>query len=492
VKRIALAALAACAPARTPAPAAPPPVTTTPVIATPVVVQPPLDVVQQPARRFVAWMRAADGAPNFVQSVALRDDGSLLVAGGDAGSGWLAKPPPRPKRVASGSVTAIDDASETLWVRPLGTATINSVQAVANGGAIACGLYNGTLTIEGKRRATAEKGHAHLVVIALDRAGKLRWLTTASGSGDSACNDLAVLPDGSLAIVGSFGDELGLGTLAKRSLGGADAFVAVLSADGAPRWLRTGGSAQDDDARAVALAGTTIYVAGSFGANATFGDTKLALPPDPQRKVANPSNAYLARYRASGEVDWAVAHGVAGSFDAAWAVAPMSDGGAAIAGEAAEQMFVARYAPSGRQLWVRATTHQAAARALVALPDDDLLVAAYFGWPQAGHDLTLRGTTRTITLTADGSDTALAQFSATGELRAAARLAGLTPHTNNERNGSELEIFDIARAPSGRLVLAGRLWGSGVVDGGDLLAESQRNAVVSGGMGSVVVAIDPP
>ncbi len=493
MKTIALVAIAACGSSPAPAPIAPPP-PAAPVIATPVPVAPPpiaaplLPVALQP----VAWMRAAEGTPNFVESVALRPDGSILIAGDDAGAGWLAKMPPRPKRFASGSIVALDAAGKTLWVRPLGTATISSVQALADGGAVACGSYTGALTIEGKLRTTAPKGHAQLVVIALDRAGKLRWLTTASGGGDSACNDLAVAPDGALVIVGSFRASLTLGPFTKDSQGGADALVASLSADGAPRWIRNDGSAEDDGARAVALAGSAIYVAGAFGANAKFGDTRLALPPDTEHKVGNPSNAYLARYRSSGDVDWVVAHGVAASFDSAWAVAPMSDGGAAIAGEAAEQMFVARYAPSGRELWVRATTHHAAARALVALPDDDLVVAAYFGWPQAGHELTLHGTSRTTTLTALGSDTALARFSPTGELRAAARLAGATPHTNDERNGSELEVFDIARAPNGRLVLAGRLWGSGNVDGGDLLTPSKLGAGTPGGMGSIVVAVDPP
>ena len=493
MKAIALVAMAACGSAPTPAPIDHPATTTAPVIATPVPVSPPPVVVPlpPPALQPVAWMRAAEGTPNFVESVALRPDGSILIAGDDAGSGWLAKRPPRPTRFASGSIVALDAAGKTLWVRALGTASITSVQATADGGAVACGNFTGTLTIEGKARATAAKGHAHLVVLALDGAGKLRWLTAASGAGGSACNDLAIAPDGSLVIVGSFGGSLTLGAFTKDSAGGADALVASLSADGAPRWIRNDGSAEDDGARAVALAGTAIYVAGSFGANAKFGDTALALPPDTQRKAANPSNAYLARYRPSGDVDWAVAHGVGGSFDSAWAVAPMSDGGAAIAGEAAEQMFVARYAPSGRELWVRATTHHAAARALVALPDDDLLVAAYFGWPQAGHELTLHGTARSTTLTALGSDTALARFSPTGELRGAARLAGATPHANDERNGSELEIFDIARAPTGRLVLAGRLWGSGNVDGGDLLTPSKLGAVVPGGMGGIVVAIDP-
>ena len=492
MKALAFVALAACRTSAAPAQISLPP-PAAPVIATPVrvaprpAVAPLLPVALQP----VAWMRAAAGTPNFVESVALRPDGSILIAGDDAGGGWLAKVPPRSKRFARGSIVALDAAGKSLWVRALGTATINSVQALADGGAVACGSFTGALTIEGKVRATAANGHAHLVVLALDGAGTLRWLTAASGS-DSVCNDLAVAPDGALVIVGSFGGSLTLGSFTKESDGGADALVASLAADGAPRWIRNDGSAEDDGARAVTFAGTAIYVAGAFGANAKFGDTVLPFPPDTQHKVANPSNAYLARYRASGEVDWAVAHGVAGSFDTARAVAPMSDGGAAITGEAAEQMFVARYAPSGRELWVRATTHQAAPRALVALPDDDLLVAAYFGWPQAGHELILHGTARSTTLAARGSDTALARFSPTGELRAAGRLAGATPHINDERNGSELEIFDIARAPNGRLVLAGRLWGSGNVDGGDLLTPSKLGAVTPGGMGSIVVAIDPP
>jgi hypothetical protein len=104
--------------------------------------------------------------------------------------------------------------------------------------------------------------------------------------------------------------------------------------------------------------------------------------------------------------------------------------------------------------------------------------------------VTFRGTTREITLTAGGSDSALVRFSATGELVAAGRLAGATPHSYDERNGSELEMFHLARGANGRIVAAGRLWGSGKIEGGDLLAPSQLTASVPD-RGGVVAAIDP-
>jgi hypothetical protein len=440
-----------------------------------------------PAPMPVAWMRAASGN-NYLEAVAIRPDGSIVAGASDDGSGWLAKP--WRKSSASGAVIALDASGKTLWVRPTGSAEIRAVQALADGGVIACGDFDKKLIVDGKTLATAN-GARHLVVLALDGAGKIRWTFATGGKGSGSCRDIAVMPDGKLAIVGSISGEAMFGELPAHAIGDADMFVAVLDATGHSQWVGVAGGTESDKAASVAIAGSAIYVTGDYGGDATFGTHGLKLARGAGQHVANPSNIFVARYTAAtGELEWVTAFGVANSFDRAWAITALSDGGSAVIGAVGDRGFVARYDVAGNQMWIRKTAQQAAPRAILALPNDELLVAAYFGWPQAGHDVTFRGTTREITLTAGGSDSALVRFSATGELVAAGRLAGATPHSYDERNGSELEMFHLARGANGRIVAAGRLWGSGKIEGGDLLAPSQLTASVPD-RGGVVAAIDP-
>ena len=454
------------------------------------VVAPPIEAAPvTPPPMTVAWARGAAGSPNFIEAVAVRADGSILLAGDDAGAGWLAKPP-HGNPTASGSIVSLSATGTTEWVRTLGTAAIASVAALPDGGAIACGSFTKTLKIDGKSFGAA-KGGNDIAVIALDPAGRVRWVFAAGGSGYDACTDVAVTPEGRPVIVGTYTGDLKFGEMSAHAVGDGDVFVAELETNGTPRWLATNGSSESDNAKAVAIVGSNIYVTGWFGGAITFGADQLALPTGGVTRVANPSNMFIARYGANGDLAWARSYGVAQSFDRGWAITGMSDGGAAVVGDVGGHAFVARYSADGVQRWARSARNDSAGRAVAAFPDDSLVVADYFGWPQGGHELSLVGTTRTITLTAQGSDTALARYSPSGELLAAARIAGATPHSPNDRDGSEAEIFDIARTTGGRLILAGRLWGSAMFDAGDLLVPTSLRIAVPNTNGSVVLAIDP-
>jgi hypothetical protein len=161
-----------------------------------------------------------------------------------------------------------------------------------------------------------------------------------------------------------------------------------------------------------------------------------------------------------------------------------------VAGDHEDHLFVARYAATGERRWVRGARGHSTARAILALPGDELLVAAYHGWPQGSRELELEGTTRKITLRAQGSPTVIARYSGGGELLAAGQLIGEHPHSSGERNGGEVDIMDMARSSAGRILMTGRVWFGGLVEPGDLFAPT--TARLAPDHETTVIALDPP
>lgn len=297
-----------------------------------------------------------------------------------------------------------------------------------------------------------------------------------------ACNDLAVLPDGRVTVTGTFGGPARFGALSTQPLGERDAFVALLSSAGKLEWIATGGSPMSDEARSIAVTPEAIFITGSFGGHARFGEHRLALPGPPVR-TANPSNAFVVRYSLRGDAEWARSFGAADQFDRGWSLAALSDGGVAVAGDHASQMFLARFAPNGDLRWSQvARGLYSTARALVALPGDDLLVATYFGIPQGDSQLELHGTAAPRTLRSASSATALARYSATGELLATGVLTGRAAHSldtrgDRQRDGSEVDVTDLARSSSGRLAITARVIRDARVEPGDLFLPTDATMV---------------
>jgi hypothetical protein len=436
----------------------------------------------------IAWIKGVPTA-GFPEAVAVRDDGSIVIGAYGQPTGWTRRP------------TTIRAAAYVAWLDASGNATrvieleaksamVHSVLALPDGSTIACGGYEKTLRIAGKTLATAI-GNYDAFVLAFDPGGKLRWTASAGGAGYDSCADLARLPSGRIAIVGTASDGAKLGALSPRGFGDRDAFMALLDATtGEILTAALGGSPDGDEARSIAVAGDAIYATGWFGGDATFGARTLVLPRKTPRQTANPSNAFVVRYTQRGDVEWAAAFGAADVFDRGWSIAALADGGVAVAGVHQDHLFVARYAATGEQRWVRGARGHSTARAILALPGDELLVAAYHGWPQGSRELELAGTTRKMTLPAHGSPTVLARYSGSGELLAAGQLTGEQPHRDGLRNGGEVDIADMARSGAGRIVLTGRVWFGGVVEPGDLLAPT--TARLARDHETTVIALDPP
>ena len=449
--RVALAvAVIACS---SPSSAPPqPPIEKPPVVTTPLPDASPYATAEMPpdaaiarGRFAVAWRKAGAGEGGFANSVAVRSDGSVVLGGDAHLANWTKKK--RPKLRPS-FVALLDAKGALVWARDFGLGTITSVAAVSDG-VIACG---------GLQKAKNASG---LVVLSLASDGKEKWRFTAGGTGAASCSDLAVLPDGKIVIVGELTGETKFGEPTSRSLGDRDAFVAVLDASGKPRWVATAGSAQSDSAHAVAVSGGAIYVTGWYEGPAKFGDHTLAFPAS-KGATANPSNMFVARYTLAGDTVWVQRVGSVDSFDRGWAIDAVSDG-VVVAGDLEGNGFVARYGADGKQRWLREAA--GTARAVLALPADDILLATY------------------ERASGDTSETVVARYAGDSDLIDRARLGGGAPET-------EHDVFDLARNDRGRIAIAGRLVGESTITG-ELVKPVAQKVSNKDGQGIVVDVLDP-
>jgi len=163
------------------------------------------------------------------------------------------------------------------------------------------------------------------------------WPRVWGSSGNDVAEAVAVGPDGSVVVVGTFQGSVDFDPTSSHdvhtSSGGDDVFVMKLTADGGYVWTRTWGSppksVRDDVASAVAVAADgSILVSGTFA-------TAVDFDPGPGTDVHSPAGndfgAYVVKLDGSGDHVWARTWGST-SRTSAWGVGVAPDGSVFAAG----------------------------------------------------------------------------------------------------------------------------------------------------------------
>ncbi|RZK31367.1 MAG: T9SS type A sorting domain-containing protein [Hymenobacter sp.] len=139
-------------------------------------------------------------------------------------------------------------------------------------------------------------------------SGRLDWVQGLPNTTTTA----VALNDNNIYVTGSFRGTLALATplLYNTSLTGSDIFVAKYRDDGLSPycvWARSAGGGEDDRATALAVNGTAIYVAGTYGSlQAAFGTTVFR-NGNPDYSTTDGFVAKLTDTGPAGDFTWAVA-----------------------------------------------------------------------------------------------------------------------------------------------------------------------------------------
>ena len=201
------------------------------------------------------------------------------------------------------------------------------------------------------------EGGSDMWVVRLDSAGEVEWENTYGGPADDEARSIILAPDGGYVVAGST-QSFGAG-------GDGAVWVLKLDADGAIEWQKMLDHGQG--AGAAPAEGGGYAIAGGTSQHGAGG-----------------SDAWVVRLDETGSIVWQNTYGGSDS-DTAYAIAPTSDSGFAVAGWTASfgagwaDFWVLKLDGSGDVEWAKAYGGSEAedARFITQTPDNGFVVA---GW----------------------------------------------------------------------------------------------------------------
>ncbi|MCS6905204.1 MAG: fibronectin type III domain-containing protein [Bacteroidia bacterium] len=243
---------------------------------------------------------------------------------------------------------ALDNSNNQLWL-------IGDFEATANFGNLA-------LTSGGSRDVFVARFGIN--------TNAFNWAEKAGGSGIDEGKSIALSPNGSVLLAGSFAsNNFSLGQFSRSSQGNYDIFLASLNAsNGNLNWLITSGGVGNDRAEALAVDPSgNIYITGRFtGTSVPFNGTSSTVA-FASSWAADNQDLFLAKYNSSGAIEWVRSTNASGLEYGTSLVADLS--GVVVVGayqgagtfgsinltssSNSEDIFIAKYSPNGQPLFAK-------------------------------------------------------------------------------------------------------------------------------------------
>ncbi|MDI1436990.1 hypothetical protein [Polyangium sorediatum] len=257
------------------------------------------------------------------------ESGGVIVTGRhygevNLGGGML----PAPGNNYQAYVARYDGEGQHVYSRSFGDAFAemsNDVAVLPDGSAFLAGSFNFSFELDGT--TLPYDGGDDAFVAKLDPAGKVVWAQAFGGGGSQQATAIAAMPDGGAIVAGRLlgATDLGIGNPQEYSVG---AFVIRLDAKGTPSWvqiLRGGdGLVNVED---IAVQGNAIAVVGNSSSSALDVGLDMEL-------VMAGYDGFVATYDLDGKARWARRVGVGTFGPRVKGVAFMADGGLVLTGEA--------------------------------------------------------------------------------------------------------------------------------------------------------------
>ncbi|MCB9756375.1 MAG: hypothetical protein H6713_41175 [Myxococcales bacterium] len=249
------------------------------------------------------WARSlGDSSLQQLNALALTPDGDALIAGV-----FTHRIPLAEARVSKGHVdiflARLAPNGDVRWDRTFGDVSADAVEALAldrAGDLWVTGWFRHTLDLGDGAPLTA-RGEQDAFVARYSPAGELRWSLQLGVTGVQLGRALALTPDGDVLVAGLTSGALELGEHQLDSGSLEDIFLARLSPEGAPRWLRAVGHPGYREQ----LHGVACSPAGAVVLSARRGPEleldELTLPR------TRDSSPLLASFDGDGKARWAAA-----------------------------------------------------------------------------------------------------------------------------------------------------------------------------------------
>ncbi|MBP6633763.1 MAG: hypothetical protein KBG28_09660 [Kofleriaceae bacterium] len=191
---------------------------------------------------------------------------------------------------------------QLVWAKAFGgdaADTFNYVTVDQAGNILVAGTFSGKATFGGAELASAGGADTDVVVAKYDPTGAHLWSQRFGNQFNDAPGGVAVDPAGHVAVTGAFQQSIVFGEGEYKSKGEADVFLVRLDPAGKLLWSRTFGSDRGDVGMGVgADAAGNVVVTGWFQGAADFGGGAL-------RNLNGNQDVFVAKYDPTGKVLWA-------------------------------------------------------------------------------------------------------------------------------------------------------------------------------------------
>jgi hypothetical protein len=222
----------------------------------------------------------------------------------------------------------------------------------------ATGSFSGTSNFSGTNVTVA--GGRDIFLVKYNSNGAQQWVKTAGGTGTDESWDITIDLNGNTFLSGHFQNTATFESTVLASKGGNDLFAAKYNSNGVLQWARQGGGSGNDVGAGIRIDGSgNSYVTGWFTGGASFDTVNV-------NSISGSEDIFIAKYNPSGTILWVKPFGGAGN-DEGWAVNVDVNGNiyasGSIEGTATFQndtinsagnkdIFIVRLDPSGSLQWV--------------------------------------------------------------------------------------------------------------------------------------------
>ena len=205
------------------------------------------------------------------------------------------------------------------------------------------------------------EGNHDIFTAKYSTAGDLQWVKTAGGEWGDYAHAITCDAAGNLYVTGEIEMTATFGgtNASLSSWGSNDMFLAKYDSQGNLIWAKRGGGRESDQGLAVAIFGDAVYVAGKFKDTAYFESGKVI-------SIGN-DDIYIAKYDINGNFIWVKRAGGSEEDEALGITVDATGfvyitgyfhgnaefGGKITTSYGDKDMFVAKYDPAGKLIWIK-------------------------------------------------------------------------------------------------------------------------------------------
>jgi hypothetical protein len=233
----------------------------------------------------VAWVRQAGGAGDDRSEAIAATGSAVYVVGQFARTATFGTTVLTAGTARNGFITKLTDGGNTAafgWSQQVASAgpTSASGLAVAGSALYITGRFEQATTIGTSALSTAGGALAYIAKLQdASATSSVAWVLTPSSATTSMYAGGVAVSGSNVYVSGDFTGTVAFGTQTLTTAGNRDVFVSKLTDSGSAGtfvWTQSAGGTADDLAPSLVVAGTSLYVAGTFVSSAaSFGTTTL-------------------------------------------------------------------------------------------------------------------------------------------------------------------------------------------------------------------------